>query len=169
MISNVVFITYKHAQGSEMDTVSKEVRSRMMAGIRGSNTAPEIKVRKLLHKHGFRFRLHSRDLPGRPDIVLRRYQLCILIHGCFWHRHPGCKYATNPSSRKEFWNSKFDQNVRRDNRNRDALLQQGWRVFELWECGIRKPEAEIDWLLKAVPDFDQKYISWPDFVTASVI
>ena len=149
-----------------MDVVSKEVRSRMMANIRGSNTIPEMKVRKLLHKHGFRYRLHPRELPGRPDIVLPRYRLCIFIQGCFWHRHPGCKYATNPRSREDFWQAKFEQNVKRDIRNRNELLQQGWRVFELWECGIRKPEAEITWLLEAVPSPDLQQISWPSCSSA---
>lgn len=146
-----------------MDIVTKEVRSRMMARIRGGNTIPEMKVRKFLHRNGFRYRLHPCDLPGRPDVVLTRYRLCIFIHGCFWHRHLGCRYATTPSSREDFWRSKFEQNVRRDIRNRSELLQQGWRVFELWECGIRKPEAEMEWLLAAVPDFNQQYISWPAF------
>jgi len=149
-----------------MDVVSKEVRSRMMANIRGSNTIPEMKVRKLLHKHGFRYRLHPRELPGRPDIVLPRYRLCIFIQGCFWHRHAGCKYATNPRSREDFWQAKFEQNVKRDIRNRNELLQQGWRVFELWECGIRKPEAEITWLLEAVPNPDLQQISWPSCSSA---
>lgn len=146
-----------------MDIVSKEVRSRMMAGIRGSDTRPEIKVRKLLHKHGFRYRLHSRKLPGRPDIVLPRYRLCIFIHGCYWHRHPGCKYATTPRSREEFWRLKFQQNIDRDTKNRKALLEQGWRVFEIWECGIRRPEPDLAWLLEAVPDYTRKYFSWPSF------
>ncbi|WP_123495803.1 very short patch repair endonuclease [Pseudomonas frederiksbergensis] len=146
-----------------MDIVSKEVRSRMMAAIRGSNTSPEMKVRKLLHRHGFRYRLHSRKLPGRPDVVLPRYNVCIFIHGCFWHRHSGCRYATTPRTREEFWRLKFDQNVERDLRNKTELLQQGWRVFELWECGIRGPEAEMYWLLEAVRDCNQKYVSWPDF------
>lgn len=144
-----------------MDIVSKEVRSRMMASIRSSNTMPEMKVRKLLHKHGFRYRLHPQGLPGRPDIVLPRYRVCIFIHGCFWHRHPECRYATTPKSREEFWRSKFEQNVKRDMRNRNELQQQGWRVFELWECGIRKPEVEMNWLLEAVPNCNQQYISWP--------
>nr|WP_074753021.1 very short patch repair endonuclease [Pseudomonas abietaniphila] len=150
-----------------MDIVSKEVRSRMMAAIRGSNTSPEMKVRKLLHKHGFRYRLHPRELPGKPDVVLPRYNVCIFIHGCFWHRHPRCRYATNPRTREEFWRTKFDQNVRRDLRNKTALLELGWRVFELWECGIRKPEVEMTWLLEAVQDFNQKCISWPEFSTPS--
>lgn len=134
-----------------------------MAAIRGSNTSPEMKVRKLLHKHGFRYRLHPRELPGKPDIVLPRYNVCIFVHGCFWHRHPGCRYATNPRTREEFWRAKFGQNVKRDLRNKTELLELGWRVFELWECGIRKPESEMTWLLEAVRDFNQKCISWPEF------
>ncbi|PJE40128.1 MAG: very short patch repair endonuclease [Pseudomonas sp.] len=145
-----------------MDIVSKEVRSRMMAGIRGSNTSPEMKVRRLLHRHGFRYRLHQRDLPGRPDIVLARYHLCIFIQGCFWHRHPGCRYATNPRTREDFWQRKFAQNVARDALNRSQLLGQSWRVMELWECGIRGPESDLMWILEAVRDCNQKYRSWPD-------
>ncbi|WP_426427191.1 very short patch repair endonuclease [Pseudomonas palmensis] len=149
-----------------MDIVSKETRSRMMSNIRGSNTIPEMKVRKFLHRHGFRFRLHPRELPGRPDIVLPRYHLCIFIHGCFWHRHPGCRYTTTPSSRKEFWYSKFEQNVKRDVKKRNELLDLGWRVFELWECGIRKRDLEMNWLLDAVQDLNQQYTSWPVFLVA---
>ncbi|HEK1770009.1 TPA: DNA mismatch endonuclease Vsr [Pseudomonas putida] len=145
-----------------MDIVSKEVRSRMMANIRGSNTVPEMKVRKFLHRHGFRYRLHPKELPGRPDLVLPRYRVCIFIHGCFWHRHPGCRYATIPRSREDFWHLKFEQNVKRDTKNRIELLKQGWRVFEIWECGIRKQETEMEWLLAAVSDCNLQYISWPN-------
>lgn len=146
-----------------MDIVSSEVRSRMMAGIRGNNTAPEMRVRKLLHRKGFRYRLHQKDLPGKPDVVLPRHRVCIFIHGCFWHRHPGCKYATIPKTRAEFWRQKFDLNVERDLRSRNELLMLGWRVFELWECGIRGPESDMNWLLKAIPDCNQKFVSWPAF------
>ncbi|UVL81343.1 very short patch repair endonuclease [Pseudomonas putida] len=133
-----------------------------MTSIRGSNTVPEMKVRKLLHRHGFRYRLHPKELPGRPDLVLPRYRVCIFIHGCFWHRHPGCRYATNPRSREDFWHLKFEQNVKRDTKNRIELLKQGWRVFEIWECGIRKQEAEMEWLLAAISDCILEYISWPN-------
>jgi len=134
-----------------------------MAGIRGSDTSPEMKVRKLLHRQGFRYRLHQRDLPGKPDLVLPRHGVCIFVHGCFWHRHPGCKYTTTPKTRENFWQTKFDQNVKRDIRNRDELLRSGWRVIELWECGIRGPEAGMKWLLKTIPDCTQKYVSWPNY------
>jgi DNA mismatch endonuclease (patch repair protein) len=136
----------------------------MMAGIRGTNTSPEMKVRRFLHRNGFRFRLHKGDLPGKPDLVLPRHQLCIFIHGCFWHRHPGCRYATTPKTRAEFWQEKFSKNVQRDLKNKTELLQLGWRVFELWECGIRKPEAELSWLPGAVRDCNQKEVSWPAFL-----
>jgi DNA mismatch endonuclease (patch repair protein) len=122
-----------------------------------------MKVRKLLHRHGFRYRLHRKELPGRPGVVLPRYDLCIFVQGCFWHRHPGCRYDTTPKTREKFWQAKFDQNVKRDLRNKAELLQRGWRVFELWECGIHGPEAGINWLLDAVQDCNQKDVSWPAF------
>lgn len=121
-----------------MDIVSPEVRSGMMSGIRGKDTAPELKVRSFLHANGFRFRLHRKDLPGKPDIVLPKYKACVFVHGCFWHRHKGCKLASEPKSREEFWNKKFSENVARDLRNIKALKKAGWRVAILWECGLRK-------------------------------
>ncbi|SEJ59283.1 T/G mismatch-specific endonuclease [Ectopseudomonas oleovorans] len=136
-----------------------------MAGIRGSNTSPEMKVRRLLHRHGFRYRLHQKDLPGKPDLVLSRYRVCIFVHGCFWHRHPGCRYATSPKTRLDFWQRKFDQNVARDTRNKAVLLASGWRVIQLWECGIRAPDAEIIWVLDAIRNSNQKTVSWPDLST----
>lgn len=148
-----------------MDIVSKDVRSRMMAGIRSKDTSPELKVRKLLHRLGFRYRLHLRELPGKPDMVLPRHQVCIFVHGCFWHRHPGCKYSTIPKTREDFWHSKFHQNVERDIRNRNELLQRGWRVIEIWECGLRTPKPDIDWLREVILDCNQKYVSWPRAVS----
>jgi DNA mismatch endonuclease (patch repair protein) len=144
-----------------MDVVSKTVRSRMMAGIRGKDTLPEIHVRKVLHNHGFRFRLHSKNLPGKPDIVLPRYRVCIFVHGCFWHRHPECRYATSPKTRPEFWTEKFRQNVERDKKNREALLHMGWRVIEIWECAIRKTGTDLEWLFEAIKNCTESYISWP--------
>lgn len=135
----------------------------MMAGIRGSHTSPEIKVRRMLHRHGFRFRLHCKKLSGKPDLVLPRYRVCIFVHGCFWHRHPGCRYATTPKTRVDFWQHKFDQNVSRDTKVKNELLASGWRVIELWECGIRGPESEMDWLFEAIRDCNQKSLSWPSF------
>ncbi|MDP3979148.1 MAG: very short patch repair endonuclease [Pseudomonas sp.] len=144
-----------------MDIVSKDVRSRMMAGIRGKNTSPEIRVRKLLHSQGFRFRLHCRQLPGTPDIVLHRYRVSIFVNGCFWHRHQGCRFATTPKTRHDFWIEKFRQNIERDRKNREQLISAGWRVIELWECGLRGPDSDLEWLSKTIKDSTDKYISWP--------
>ncbi|MFJ2545389.1 very short patch repair endonuclease [Pseudomonas sp. NPDC087612] len=134
-----------------------------MASIRSSNTSPEMRVRRLLHRLGFRYRLHQRNLPGKPDLVLPRFRVCIFVQGCFWHRHPGCRYATTPKTREAFWRLKFDQNAARDLRNRNDLLQRGWRVIEIWECGTRAGEAAMLWLPDAIRDCNQKYVSWPDF------
>lgn len=109
----------------------------MMAGIRGRDTLPEVRLRSALHRRGFRFRLHDRSLPGRPDIVLPRWRAVVEVHGCFWHRHAGCRFATTPSTRPEFWSTKFDANVIRDRRNREALLLADWRVATIWECAVR--------------------------------
>jgi DNA mismatch endonuclease (patch repair protein) len=121
------------------DIVDASTRSRMMAGIRGKDTRPEVLLRSALHRQGFRFRLHDRRLPGRPDLVLSRYRAVVLVHGCFWHRHEGCRYATTPSTRPDFWRSKFEANVRRDREVREMLRAAGWRVATVWECALRKP------------------------------
>lgn len=123
------------------DTLTSERRSWNMSRIRGRNTGPEMRLRSLLHRAGFRFRLHAKQLPGRPDVVLPRYRTAIFVHGCFWHRHPGCRSATTPSTRREFWQEKFDGNVSRDARNRAALEAAGWTVLTVWECEL-KADAE---------------------------
>lgn len=120
------------------DTVDTATRSRMMAGIRSKNTKPELLLRKALHAKGFRFRLHRKDLPGRPDIVLPLYKAVCFVHGCFWHQHKGCRMASTPATRAEFWQAKFAANITRDERNRHALLAAGWRVAVVWECAIRQ-------------------------------
>lgn len=119
------------------DIVTPEKRSKMMAGIRGKNTRPELLVRQLLFSAGYRFKLHRRDLPGIPDIVLPRYRVAILVHGCFWHVHAGCRYAKLPSSNREFWQSKLQGNRERDQRNIRLLMEAGWRVLVVWECNTR--------------------------------
>lgn len=139
------------------DIVDRATRSRMMSGIRGKNTSPERTVRRLLHRAGFRFRLHARDLPGRPDLVLPKWRAIVLIHGCFWHRHPHCRFATTPATRPEFWASKFAGNVERDQRALAAMKADGWRVATVWECAIRKDQNEvvdrlIEWLRSDRPD-----------------
>ena len=111
-------------------------RSRMMSGIRGRNTKPEILVRSLLHREGFRFRLHVRELPGKPDIVLPKYRAAIFVHGCFWHGHD-CPLYRLPGTRPDFWRNKIDRNRASDRRARDALLAAGWRVAVVWECALR--------------------------------
>lgn len=120
------------------DIVDSQTRSRMMAGIRGKDTKPELALRRSLHALGFRYRLHAKGVPGKPDIVMPKYQAVIFVHGCFWHRHEGCRYATVPSTRPEFWSAKFDANVARDAAVRSALLAAGWRVATVWECALRK-------------------------------
>ena len=117
-----------------MDTISEEKRSWNMSRIRGKDTKPEIIVRSMLHRMGYRFRLHRKDLPGKPDIVLPKYNTVIFVHGCFWHRHKGCKYAYKPKSRIDFWNAKFDDTAARDKRNRKQLQAKGWNVEIIWEC-----------------------------------
>jgi DNA mismatch endonuclease (patch repair protein) len=122
------------------DIVDVATRSRMMSGIRGRNTHPELALRRALHRLGFRYRLHCGWLPGRPDIVLPRYRAVVFVHGCFWHRHAGCRYSTVPSTRRAFWVAKFEANVARDSAVRTALAANGWRVATIWECALRKPE-----------------------------
>ena len=109
----------------------------MMAGIRSKDTVPELVVRKFLHSKGFRYRLHSKKLPGSPDITLSRRKVAIFVHGCFWHRHEACRYATSPRSNAERWTAKFDGNVARDRRNLEALERRGWSVIIVWECELR--------------------------------
>ena len=123
-------------QKESLYKVSKE-RSKNMAAIKSKNTNPEIKVRKLLHSLGYRFRLHKKELPGSPDIVLKKYKTVVFVHGCFWHRHKECKYATNPKTREEFWNKKFLSNIERDIKNQEDLKSLGWESKIIWECEIK--------------------------------
>lgn len=134
-----------------MDTVDRKTRSRIMASVGQRDTGPEMCLRRILHRHGLRYRLHDRSLPGSPDLVFPRFQSVVFVHGCFWHVHEGCKFATRPSSRKEFWKEKFDANQKRDRRNYDALAASGWRVLVVWECAIKgRKENELDKLGKTV-------------------
>jgi DNA mismatch endonuclease, patch repair protein len=120
------------------DIVDRETRSRLMAGIRGKDTSPEIVVRRELHRRGFRFRLHRKGLPGRPDIVLPKYRALILVHGCFWHCHQ-CQLFKWPSTNRDRWRRKLETNVVRDAENVGALRQQGWRTLVIWECALKGP------------------------------
>lgn len=124
------------------DRISKEKRSWNMSRIHGTETNIEVKTRKWLYHEGFRYRKNVRRLPGTPDIVLSRYQTVIFIHGCFWHRHPGCKGATTPKTRTEFWNNKFERNVANNKKHKKELESLGWHVIVIWECEINKNFTE---------------------------
>lgn len=139
--------------GCVTDTVSTHKRSQMMSGIRGRDTAPEMRVRRLLHRLGYRFRLHRKDLPGSPDIVLPKYHVVILVHGCFWHFHQGCRLAKIPGTREEFWRGKLLRNRERDFAAVAALRARGWRVLQVWECFLRDSKDDgalsrvlVDWM-----------------------
>ncbi|HEY3277413.1 MAG TPA: very short patch repair endonuclease [Syntrophorhabdaceae bacterium] len=122
-----------------MDRLSPDKRSSNMAAVRGKNTSPELTVRRLLHAMGYRFRLHAKKLPGKPDIVLAKYKICIFVHGCFWHQHAGCKRATVPGTHKKFWEDKFRQNIERDAKIQKELENSGWHIIIIWECETKTP------------------------------
>lgn len=126
------------------DVVSPAVRSQMMSGIRGKNTRPELRVRQLLHRLGYRFRLHRKDLPGSPDLVLPRHSLAVFVHGCFWHLHAGCRFSKVPGTRTDFWLAKLERNRERDRSTAIALQAEGWRVLVIWECLIRQNRSDDD-------------------------
>lgn len=132
------------------DFLSKTERSFRMSRIRGKDTKPEILLRKKLHGMGFRYRLHEKLLPGRPDIVLPKYRAVVFVHGCFWHHHQGCKVANNPKSNSDFWQKKFEDNISRDKLNEARLLNLGWRIFTVWECELvtRRILATVESLAK---------------------
>jgi len=112
-------------------------RSQLMSRIRSTNTKPELVVRKLLHSLGLRFRLHRKDLPGRPDLAFPKYRVALFVHGCFWHQHPDCRLASRPKTRTEYWGPKLASNVARDKRHARALEEMGWRIETIWECETR--------------------------------
>lgn len=118
------------------DSLSPQERSARMAAVRKENTAPEIAIRKALHRLGLRFRLHVKSLPGTPDIVFPKYHAVVFVHGCFWHRHNECKLATTPKSNRQFWENKFEKNISRDIAKTKILESLGWRVFVVWQCEI---------------------------------
>jgi DNA mismatch endonuclease (patch repair protein) len=124
------------------DRFSSETRSRIMSAIRGRHTKPEMAVRRFLHARGLRYRLHAGKFPGRPDIMLRRFQTVVFVHGCFWHSHPGCQDAIMPKTNRAFWRAKLAANVRRDAAAETALRKAGWRVCVVWECEINQTRLE---------------------------
>lgn len=123
------------------DVMDRQTRSKVMARIRGRDTKPELLVRRSLHAMGFRFRLNQRRLPGSPDIVLTKWRTAVFVHGCFWHRHHGCRKATTPSTNEDFWINKFEANLARDQRALDALAALGWRTAVVWECALQRSSA----------------------------
>lgn len=131
------------------DTVDSAKRSEIMSRVRATDTGPEMIVRRLAHRLGYRFRLHRRDLPGSPDLVFPRYRSVVMVHGCFWHRHPGCKKASTPKSRVGYWENKFEGNVLRDKRNENELKELGWRILVIWECET----GDRDELAKRIVEF----------------
>ncbi|MCX7556145.1 very short patch repair endonuclease [Xanthomonadaceae bacterium JHOS43] len=129
------------------DVVDQVTRSRMMSGIRGKNTKPELAVRSFLHRAGLRFRLHA-NLPGKPDLILTRYRTVVFVHGCFWHRHEGCRYATMPASNPLFWQAKFAANMKRDAKVRQQLESMGWNVLTIWSCQL--DEVSLQGLVREI-------------------
>lgn len=126
-----------------------------MRAVRRKDTTPELRVRRLAHRLGLRFRLHRHDLPGTPDMVFPRWRIALFVHGCFWHRHSGCRYATMPATRREFWEAKFTANQARDRRQAEQLRSLGWRVVVVWECETRllqELEARLRALFMLPPD-----------------
>jgi DNA mismatch endonuclease, patch repair protein len=132
------------------DKVTPEVRSRMMAAVRGKNTSPERVVRNALFSAGYRYRIHRVELPGSPDVVLPRFQIVVFVHGCFWHGHQ-CPRGRRPTSRTEFWNTKLDGNIARDRRNQATLRKAGWRVVVIWECTLKAGCRRLLGQLAAAP------------------
>lgn len=130
----------KRPNGGRADVLTPEQRSRCMSKIKGKDTAPELFARSLLHRMGYRFRLHVIYLPGKPDIVLPKYKSVIFVHGCFWHQHKGCKYAVMPKTRKEFWKNKLARNVERDKEVARQFKKSGWRRIVIWECETKNAD-----------------------------
>lgn len=124
-----------------MDTVSVKRRSEIMSRVRSRDMRPEMTVRRLVHRLGYRYRLHGKRLPGRPDLVFASRRRVIFVHGCFWHRHPACRQARTPKSRVQFWRTKLDRNRERDLANQRELLQMGWRFLVVWECELHDLES----------------------------
>lgn len=134
------------------DILDPEARSARMGAVRQQHTTPELAVRKAAHAAGLRFRLHRRNLPGTPDLVFPKHQTVVFVHGCFWHRHEGCRKSTMPKSRTDFWSQKFDQNRERDAQNIAKLTALGWRVVVIWECQTRDPAKLAVALARAFSD-----------------
>lgn len=138
------------------DRYSHAKRSEVMSRVRGTDTKPEIRVRSFLHRLGYRFCLHRRDLPGRPDIVLPRYRAVIFVHGCFWHQHPGCRRANLPETNREKWATKLSRNAERDVENQSALRDAGWKVAAIWECRLKSNRFLVSSLSEILADLKER-------------
>lgn len=147
--------TCQEEQAVVNDFMTTDQRSRMMSGVRNAGTEAERAVRSVLHRMGYRFRLQAKNLPGKPDIVLPKYQIAIFMHGCFWHQHQGCNKAKRPVTHVEFWNKKLDDNIVRDQRSYQLLIEQGWRVLVVWECETRNREQLAVKLKQAIEILSQ--------------
>lgn len=123
-----------------MDVFTAEKRSWIMSRVRAKDTSPELAVRSMVHRIGFRFRLHRSDLPGRPDLVFPKHRKVIFVHGCFWHGHKGCPRSKLPKTNREFWREKISRNIERDQQACSELSRMGWDVLVVWECQVRKPQ-----------------------------
>jgi len=145
-----------------IDKLCKEHRAWNMSRIRSKDTKPEKIVRSMLHKMGYRFRLHKKNLPGVPDIVLRKYRTVIFVHGCFWHRHINCKYAYYPKSRTEFWSAKFKINVERDKEVKKQLQELGWKVITIWECEMSSTHSIQKVLADNLPKQEKHLVQGTD-------
>lgn len=141
------------------DIVSPEQRSKNMSAIRSKNTKPEVYLRKLLFAQGFRYRIAAKNIPGHPDIFLRKYNTAIFVNGCFWHRHSGCKYAYMPKSRVDFWQKKFDDNVRRDAAVKAELLERGIKCLIVWECTIKRMMKDSQYAGKIINECGNFFLS----------
>lgn len=135
-----------------MDTRSREKRSQIMAAVRSKNTGPEMLVRRFLWSKGIRYRVHPKNVPGKPDIVLRRYKLAVFVHGCFWHGHKGCSRGRLPKSRVEYWRAKIDANRKRDAAIAKRLEREGWRQLVIWDCKLRTQKSAAVALPKLLDD-----------------
>jgi DNA mismatch endonuclease (patch repair protein) len=140
-----------------MDLLTADQRSRLMSRVRSKDTRPELLVRRLVYNMGFRYRLHRADLPGHPDLVFSKKRRIVFVHGCFWHRHKGCKLASSPKTRTEFWENKFSSNLARDERVHSELLALGWKMLVVWECETRHPLELAEKLLEFLADECQEY------------
>ncbi|HAV3553974.1 very short patch repair endonuclease [Acinetobacter baumannii] len=136
-----------------IDIVDTSTRSRIMASIKGRDTKPEILIRKLLHKRGFRFRLHVKELPGKPDVVLKKYKAVIFINACFWHGHKNCHLFKLPATRTDFWEEKINKNQLNDTKTIKLLLDNDWRVCVVWECSVRGAKKDLNMVINSISNW----------------